>query len=260
MSNTTASAYVKNGRLCIIGVQESDVGLVPFTHVVDVGAEVEDGPVSFGEDEDPVITDAIEKARQPMSEKLEEAKMKVIAGQWVDRARAGDQNAMALISGVRQNAMRGSERAKKAARFLGEYIRANPVDVSDGNCKNYLTQSVPDKALIQKLAQYKGDDAAVSAFAPALSKKDPYLTAVVLADGPHMTGERIVSIGSHFGEEKRDFILGVKGWNVKERIRGSDAFFAGQAVGHARALQGVRTGACPVSYLCRLSGWELGEG
>jgi len=258
MNETTASAYVKNGRLCILGVQESEVGLVPFSYITEVDAE--DGPVDFGvEDQDPNISAAIEKAREPMSLKAEEAKMKVVAGQWVDRARAGDQNAMALISGCRVNAQRGSERAKKAVKFLGEYIRANPVDLTDGNCRNYLPQATPDKALIQKLSQFKGDDGAVSAWAPALSKKDPYLTAVVLADGPHMTTERIVSIGSHFGEdEKSDFILGVKGWNIKEPVRSSDAFFAGQAIGNARAIQAVRQGY-PISHFCRVSGWELGE-
>ncbi len=259
MRDTTASAYIKNGRLCIVGLQESEVGPVPFTHVVDIGEEVEDGPVSFGA-EDPVISTAIQRAREPMMSKVEEEKMKIVAGQWVDRARAGDQNAMALISGVRVNAQKGSERAKKAARFLGEYIRANPVNLTDGTCKNYLPQSgTPDKALIQKLSQFKGDDGAVSAWTPALSKKDPYLAAVVLADGPQMTHERIVNIGSHFGEEKQDFLLGVKSWNIKEPIRSSDAFIAGKAIGHTRALQGVRAGACPVSYLCRVSGWELGE-
>jgi hypothetical protein len=262
MNNTTASAYVRLGRLCIVGLHECEtLGPIPFTHTVEVG-EAEDGPIDIGaEQQDANISNALAKAREPMLSKIEEEKMRITAEQWVERARAGDQNAMSLIQGVRRGAEAGKARAKKAVQLLAEYIRSHPVDVSSGETKYLPSNASPDQRLVKKLTQFVGDDAAVSAWTPAVSRNDPYLAALILADGPNMAKERVSAIGCHFGEEQSDFWSAFNRWQDKAFFHGetNDAMATGRAVGMARTLQGVRAGAFPISRLCQIAGWEMGE-
>jgi hypothetical protein len=240
------------------------MGAVPFTHTVELPEGVEDGPVVIGaENQEPAITTAIEKARQPMLSKIEEAKMRVTAEQWVERARAGDQNAMALIQGVRRGALRGVERAKRAARMLAEYIHSHPVDMEHGNPTRYLpahAEPQADMTVARKLSQFVGDEAAVGAWAPFIAKVEPYLAVLILANGPNMSPERVKSIASYFGADAPAFWNGFNA--ARETVRGRDqldAFHAGYAVKQARILQGVRVGAYPISRLCKVAGWEMGE-
>jgi hypothetical protein len=264
MSHTSATAYVRNGRLCIVGLHEDDAtGPVPFTHTVELPEGVEDGPVVIGaEDQEPAITTAIEKARQPMLSKIEESKMRMTAEQWVERARAGDQNAMALIQGVRRGALRGVERAKRAARLLAEYIHSHPVDMEQNHTR-YLPAHVEpstNMTVAKKLSQFVGDEAAIGAWSPTIAKSDPYLAVLILASGPNMSPERVKAIAAHFGADQRAFWNGFNARNECMVGRNQlDAYHAGKAVSGARTLQGVRVGAFPISRFCRVAGWEMGE-
>src|SRR5882672_4652293 len=123
MNQTTASACVKEGRLCIVGLHDSkEVGLIPFTHTIEVGKDIPDGPVDFGaEDLDEKLSKAIDDARQPMLATIEKQKMQMTAEQLVERARVGDQNAVAMISAIRAGATKGVKRAKIAFKMLADY-------------------------------------------------------------------------------------------------------------------------------------------
>lgn len=257
--DVSGAAYVRNGRLCIVGVHESDAGPIPFTVTEDVGEGIEDGPVDFGVEDSPVST-AIQKASHKMVSKIEDEKMRKIAGEWVDRARAGDQNAMALLQGVRRNVQAGSERAKRAAAHIARYIKAHPVDLTEGRKYLPAPPPVPEyRSVLKKLSQYVADPAAVCAWTPPISRTDPYVAALVLANGPNLSPDHIKAVASHFGEdERRDFWMGFRNWRDKSQPS-SDAHSAGRAVGTARVLQGVRLKVYPISYFCELSGWELGD-
>jgi len=54
-------------------------------------------------------------------------KQSEIAADWVQRARAGDQNAIASISACREQAQRGSLRAKVSCALIARYCNENPV-------------------------------------------------------------------------------------------------------------------------------------
>jgi hypothetical protein len=58
--------------------------------------------------------------------------MKQGAEELVLRAREGDQNAMAMIASVAQNAKRGDKRAQMSVRLLQQYIQAHPVAAGEG--------------------------------------------------------------------------------------------------------------------------------
>src|SRR4051794_17115654 len=45
----------------------------------------------------------------------------------VKRARAGDQNAMAMIRSVRDSAMKGGKRSKESYNLIMQYIKAHPM-------------------------------------------------------------------------------------------------------------------------------------
>lgn len=255
---TTASAHVKGGRLCILGLHECALGPIPFAYSVEV-AGMSDGPVDFGADDLPdVLSQAIDKSKKPMLGIIEREKMRVAAESLVERARAGDQNAMAMISAVREQASKGSKRARKSVKLLQQYIDANPV--SESSDDHYSPKRILPP-VVKQLGAHVGNDAAVSAWTPGVG--DLYLAGVVLANGPNLTKDRVVGIGSHFGEDEEAYWTGFKQW--KDPVdnfgadEGSDAAFTGRAVGLARTIQGVREGALPVSRLCPMAGWELGE-
>lgn len=48
------------------------------------------------------------------------------AGELVERARAGDQNAMGMIAACRDNAKQGNERARISCVLIEDYCRRNP--------------------------------------------------------------------------------------------------------------------------------------
>jgi hypothetical protein len=263
MNDNTATAYIRNGRLCIVGLSESDMGPIPFTHTVEVGADVEDGPVDIGaEEQEPRIASAIVKAREPMLAKIEEEKMRATAEQWVERARAGDQNAMALIQGVRRAVQAGNERAKRAMKMLVEYIKTHPVNMTDTLGPKYLPahgEQPAEAHIVRKLSQFVGDEAVVGAWTPPVAKADPYMAVLILADGPRMTPERVKKIAAHFGaEEQPAFWRGFQACDDKGPTD-INSLATGRAVGRARNLQGVRAGAFPIARICKIAAWEMGD-
>ena len=184
----------------------------------------------------------------------EQEKIRSSAGELVERARVGDQNAMAIILKVGEGARAGHERCRLAARCFRDYIESHPVEGSDDH---YPLREHP---AVRMLGEFVGEDEAIAKVTPEVP--DLYVAALILADGPILSKEKVVNIGTHFGEDSPSFWYGFKKFLKRINPFGSDApeaTFTGQAVGLARTLQGVRLGVLPISKLSPMAGWELGE-
>jgi hypothetical protein len=82
--------------------------------------------------------------------------MKQGAEELVLRAREGDQNAMATIASIAQNAKQGSQRAQVSVRLLQQYIQAHPAVNGEGDGGNTsITAPQRTKAQAAKAARMK---------------------------------------------------------------------------------------------------------
>src|SRR5579859_1722971 len=171
-----------------------------------------------------------------------------------ERARLGDQNAMATIAAVRASAKKGSKKAIAALKAIIAYLKAHPIKmvskpvvfgVDEGIGLTAL-QTVPTSA---------------TQILPTLRSFDAILCAIVLlANGPLLTTPAINGLASTIeGEEQQSmFRLGAA---TAGKVQPVDPFSkAGCIVGQARKIQAVRMGV-PGS-LGRFSpgaAWELGD-
>ncbi len=144
----------------------------------------------------------------------------------VRRARAGDQNAMATLNLIRENAAKGEAKAVSMYDLLLAYCRQNPVDGT--------SSSAVDKA---------------------------YVAAVRLSHGEPLSNSRIQDYaGTLSAGEEEAFVAGM----YQRPSFGSDpksrrANFMGRTVGIARRLQAVRMPESQVSNYDHACAWELGE-
>ncbi len=217
------------------------------------------------------------------------------AASHVRRARAGDENAMAQLARIGQEARKGNnQRAIASFAAVKEYIDRNPAQPFVLGAEAPIIVAAPKAK--------KGAPAPVST---ALALPDPELrkpplprgifdrifepdyfalvivracafryglpaAAAVLASGPPLTNPVIHTLGtSNFGSEESTavFFHGVKfsgdeTW--KEVAPHLDpplrrCLAVGQCVGRARKIQAVRMPRSHIGGLSEVAGWELGE-
>lgn len=148
----------------------------------------------------------------------------------IRRARAGDQNAMAMIAMIRKAADKGSVIAQVTSQMIRDYLAKNPVPGASMGAES--------------------------------TDADPlYAKAVALSHGPLLTNTRIASMTEALDGRTRElFFQGMK-WASHESApkRGAASYEAGRVVGMARALQAVRMPSSPVSKQSRAAGAEMGE-
>ncbi len=154
----------------------------------------------------------------------------------VRAARNGDQNAMALMAAVRDDAAKGNFQAQVSMKLMQEYINQNPVGS----------------------ATFAADPRADMLARRATS------IAVCLADGPPLSNASIGLLADRArfsGETREAFFSGVVGAMPKSRptppIR--EAHRAGTIVAVARKLQALRAPSVRVGSVDANLGWELGE-
>jgi len=158
----------------------------------------------------------------------------------VRRSRNGDQNAMAIIALVRDNAKAGNLQAILTAKIMKQYIDTHPVTI-DTLDMGY-------------------DDMVPTPTAPATDNTKA--TAIKLAQGPKLDASRVSSFlhAAGFGaEEVASFKHGYAGRpmrNPDPRIQRANKF--GAVVSHAHKLQAIQAGGA-VSKFDPMIGWELGE-
>ncbi len=175
----------------------------------------------------------------------------------VRRARSGDQNAMALMALVRDNAKKGHPRAQQSYALLNEYVRNHPVNSNPRIGVDYvaLTQAVGAPRLNGELrsVEYQiGVD-------PQLGADPVFADAVALSHGPKLTNPRIGNMLSHFGGEAQSEIeFGMAHRDSPNRKRNSGVNL-GKILGHARRLQAVRMPGSSIKKFDANVGWELGD-
>jgi len=242
-----ASAYIKDGRLIILGVAQVKAGAVPFSYDAPApGAS--DGPVDMGADNGP-LEPLLAEAELSIKKKIQRGIVKVGAENLVLRARQGDQNAMAMIIAVRQNARRGSPKARAAFIAIREYIEDHPVSQ---NCEfGFESKKLVSKALAKQLTE--GDP---QAYAISVAMNLPHLSqergVVLLAKGPIIDKTLLTRLSDGFsGREKEQFKSGLNG-----TLTGSSESALGNVVRLAAELQAARVGR--FDKCSKLLQYELG--
>jgi len=192
-------------------------------------------------------------------------------GPLVERARLGDQNAMGLITRIKEQADKGVKRAILSQEAVNHYIQTHP---SHGHGFTAMRKDKPGRFNIYALLRAASKERDVTTFAGdiadlTLKVTDPTAAAVAMADGCSMTRERMIAIAKLMGEEKEQklFFYCVKCTNgrtmralVQELPKEAKSVVrAGQAVGMARKIQGIRSGKMPLARLSPMVAWELGQ-
>jgi len=184
----------------------------------------------------------------------------------VERARAGDQNAMAMIVAVRDSAIQGSEKAQRAQREILEYIRKHPMQVADTFAHSHVGDDAKQAlAYVSKRGPVIG---LVALFIIGSDSPDAMLNgSILLANGPALTNPRISAIGSAIedDDERRLFYAGVCFKRIPPTLlqqcipEKRPIVNAGKCVGLARAIQEVRAPNSSLSKFSPVVGWEHGE-
>jgi hypothetical protein len=121
------AAFIEKQRLCIIGLQSTPFGPVPFSVNSEISEQVPNGAIDLSEQQTPSVENALKSAKGSVVNQLEKQKIKVGAQQMIIRSRAGDQNAMGTLTMIAQNAKKGSPRAIYAFECCKIYIKSNPM-------------------------------------------------------------------------------------------------------------------------------------
>lgn len=191
------------------------------------------------------------------------------AGQLVERARVGDQNAIALICQVRDNAKKGHPRAKQGYKALQVYIENHPV-VSQSSIGEELADEAEVCIIAEDVhnATFEGDYVeVVREMVPELASKSIPKAIVALANGPSLLkrdgSTYITEVYDSLSDlEKTMFERGYK-QGVSELASIPSglqcAFLLGHILGTARAIQAVRLPGVPIRVLAPQTGSELGE-
>ena len=261
------SAYVHSNRLCIMGVCHSTLGPVPFAHAVDLGAEVPNGPVNMRDMVAPVAK-AFEEAQPEIISKIKGSAIELAAADVVQRARQGDQNAMAVLTMVTDAAKGGDERAKVSYKALRSYAEKHPVSktVNFG-----IEKQAPVTKMLSEATKTEHENhysSAVAGLGGLVAKNSPGCMIVILADGPSLLGQtnpRVegILVGLPNDEMRSACLFGLQspgltGGACRDNPHLSDAYMMGYCLGIARRMQAVKNGA-PISALSPSAGWELGE-
>lgn len=164
-----------------------------------------------------------------------------VAEAFCKRAREGDQNAMAMIALVRDNAKRRIPQAVSAFNFMQNFVKTNPVQPGSSFGAEQTVCVRPDMG-----------------------------GAILLANGPSLSNPRIRKVAASFGAEARGVLLeGLRKWQAQhddihtqlaERLDliKRDILKMGRTIGKARALQALRANGPIAAYNSKVA-WELGE-
>lgn len=218
------------------------------------------------------------------------------AASYVRRARAGDENAMAMLARIGDESRRGNKRAAAAFVAMKDYIDRNPAQPFTLGAESAIIVDTP-ASLVRQSAEvlalpppakvdrekskptlprgifdklFDPEDFALTVVRACGYRNGLPAAAVVLAGGPLLTKPVVQQIGaSSFGsdESTATFFHGVKfsgeeSWNevaphLDPPLRRCLAI--GQCVGRARRIQAVRMAKSPISAYSEVAGWELGE-
>ncbi len=255
-----AQGLIKKNRLIMMGIADLRTGPIPFTHSCVIEGSVPDGPVDFfaGEDLHPAVQRALDESQPKIMAQIAGEEMRVGAEDLVVRARAGDQNAMSILTGIHVNAERGNQRALKARECVLAYIDTHPVE-SDFAGEEMVSTAAQDRearyVTMEKVT--RSDDPlkkaiGVQIFAPSLPTER---AIVLLANGEPIDKKFVSNILKPYPNPQ--ILEGIK--HFRSQISNRPDFRAGQLIGRAQALQKVRKPTASFRALSPAIAWELGE-
>ena len=263
-----AAAYVTGKNLCIVGVADTRLGAIPFacTTAIKGEAEVTDGPIDVGSELPPEVQAALDEGSKESMLRITRDSFALAAESLVERARQGDQVALATIVLIRKAAVKGSERAKRGLRALEHYARKNKISTTSfGRDTSRLSASL-DKHHETSL-EYSS---AIRAIVPVLAGKDPDCAIVTLANGPELLGEKnetVEKLSQGLSEAARKaFRYGfsnsyhsAKVASVAHRLSEGEreSLQLGYCVAMAKRIQAVRLPGTPIKVLSSAASWEL---
>lgn len=252
-----ASAYVHKGRLCILGVAETDQGPIPFAQAVTIEGESEEGPVDMGSELSEPLKVSLSKCQGQIKHQIDREQQRLAVESLVTRTRQGDQNAMAMLISIGENARAGDKRARYSYKVAERFAKSNPIQAK-------TSFGFEDKLLKQAITPY-GQSAAIVVLTPYLEFER---MVVLLCDGPPLISQ-LRNIAKAIPKDEREaFNIGYKQSGNKEAVNVAmrklppmyfRAFQVGFAAGVAHRIQNAIKPAGRISDISRMAGWELGE-
>jgi hypothetical protein len=205
--------------------------------------------------------------------------LKSVISELVNRARNGDQNAMALIRRTADSAKQGSKKAENALGMIMSYLREHPIvshtlPANDAHVSGETSKAVSHLCSCvgmdgpEKRTWYLNPENITLIFSlPSGGSAGLMAGAVILADGPDLTNARIDDLCSLIAGD-RERVTFLHGVNVGSKESGShfgatlpqagrNVFNVGRAVGTARSIQMVRKGA-DLHHHNETMAWEMG--
>jgi len=205
----------------------------------------------------------------------------------VRRSRVGDENAMAMIYRVGQEARKGNPKAARAAAAIEAYAKANPPTPLSIDMPKPVIADPPvaadagvvvwqDNAEARKPPLPRGALQGVldpDHFCDVIAGAARYrfgvdAAATVLATGQPLTRGAIESVAEKFDEKPaKIFLYGVSRCTQDDWERAAPAMngdgryylVVGQCFGRARRLQALRQPGSRIGAYSKVAGWELGE-
>lgn len=212
------------------------------------------------------------------------ANIKQIAADVVQRARAGDENAMALIACTREDSLKPEgEQARQTIKAILAYCDANPVSMSiiplpEVEPIDFGAETTQALGQLKSVTQQmygvqdpQGDRDHIYALAECLvdlsSEQDTTagrVGSVIIANGPPLIIPRVECLISAFPNETvQSVIRGTMNGNLDPNtvdLNLQNVVFIGKIVGRARVLQLVRRTPKAIPIWCSRSAFEVGCG
>jgi len=163
--------------------------------------------------------------------------MNDVAFEVVERARAGDQVAMAIMAEVRDKAARGDRQARRSAAAIKEYIDKHPP--SQMGMDVLVKQTDKMVGANQKALRVLWS-VPIDKFAEIFIKASPFATM----------WQCVVCVAHRASLDEKDPL--VLSTNVKNSRMGA-------IVRKAVRMRRIRNRTVPISIYCRSAGWEHGE-
>lgn len=266
-----ASAYAHQGRMCISGLARTPSGVVPFTWSTRVSGDVPNGPIALEETskQSPSVNQALAASSGPIQFGIETQQIRAGVENLVERARLGDQNAVAIIAKARENARQGEPRASMAVKAMRAYIEHNPPGHKMAVTRfGELFDAVT--TLAGSVQTPEGFASATTAIVTAIPMDpDSHQTAATaIANGKPITNEMLTAASISSGSPQV-FTAAYKSATDKAkrvaligRVPESniDALRMGFTIGTAKRLQDVRDPSTEITKFSPMAGWEHGEG
>lgn len=175
----------------------------------------------------------------------------------VERARAGDQVAMAIIAEVRDNAKRGDARAKYTADVMRRYIADNP-PIDFGVCD---VTHFPTLAKLWGLDQQPSAESAARVFIETADKVKPNQAIVALVHGPNNEALAVAVRNLLTTDGQKAAFSDAADQKKPRKLAGEEqtAWNLGRIFAFSRAIRRLADESFPISMFCPACGWEFGE-